>query len=95
MKLTARAANQGLNDGVFAFSALDDDLRGGAFDQTTDGTLTNLGLSSWVYVLVPVDNDLYLGGEFNNSGDNMVPFLRGIARYGSIDAKIYLPLVIR
>jgi len=107
--------NQGLNDGVFAFSVLDDDIYvGGAFDQTSDGTVTNLGniarydtvsetwqalpnqgLDSWVYELVPVGSDLYMGGEFNNSGDKVVPFLRGIARFGELDSKLYLPLVIR
>ncbi len=107
--------NQGLNDGVFTFALLGDDLYvGGAFDQTADGSLTTLGniarydtvsetwhalpnqgLVSWVYALIPVDSDLYAGGEFNQAGDGMVPGLGRIARWGEVDIKVYLPLVIR
>jgi len=107
--------NQGLNEQVFSLSEVDDNLYvGGAFDQTVDGSVTDLGyiarydtvsktwhalpnqgFSSWVYMLTPIDSDLYVGGEFNQSGDNMVPGLGHIARFGNIGEKLYLPLVIR
>jgi N-acetylneuraminic acid mutarotase len=107
--------NQGLNEQVFSLSEVDDNLYvGGAFDQTVDGSVTDLGyiarydtvsktwhalpnqgLNSWVYMLSPVDSDLYVGGEFNQSGDNMVPGLGHIARFGNIGEKLYLPLVVR
>jgi len=107
--------NQGLNEQVFSLSKVDDNLYvGGAFDQTGDGSVTDLGyitryntvsktwhalpnqgFNSWVYMLTPVDSDLYVGGEFNQSGDKMVPGLGHIARFGNIGEKVYLPLVIR
>jgi N-acetylneuraminic acid mutarotase len=107
--------NQGLNEQVFSLSEVDDNLYvGGAFDQTGDGSvpdlgyiarydtvsktwhaLPNQGFNSWVYMLTPVDSDLYVGGEFNQSGDKMIPGLGHIARFGKIDEKLYLPLVIR
>jgi len=107
--------NQGLNEQVFSLSEVDDNLYvGGAFDQTGDGSVTDLGyiaryntvsktwhalpnqgFNSWVYMLSPVDSDLYVGGEFNQSGDKMVPGLGHIARFGNIGEKVYLPLVIR
>jgi N-acetylneuraminic acid mutarotase len=107
--------NHGLNDSVFALAVAGTDLYvGGAFDQTEDGLVTNLGniarydtvsdtwqplpnqgLNSWVYVLAPVDSDLYVAGEFSQVGDGVVPGLNHIARFGEFDSKLYLPLVIR
>ncbi len=107
--------NQGLNDSVHAIAVVGNDLYvAGAFDQTADGSVTNLGyiarydtvadtwhalpnqgLNGWVYVLKPVINDLYLGGEFSQVGNGMVPGLSHIARFGELDNKLYLPLVIR
>jgi N-acetylneuraminic acid mutarotase len=107
--------NQGLNEQVFSLFEVDDNLYvGGAFDQTGDGSLTELGyiarydtvsktwhalpnqgFNSWVYMFTPVDSDLYVGGEFNQSGDKLVPGLGHIARLGKIGEKVYLPLVLR
>lgn len=106
--------NQGLNHNAYAFAVLGNDIYvGGTFDQTADGSLTNLnhiarydpaantwhavpnqGLNSWVYALVPVDDDLYVGGEFNQVVEGKVSSLNRIARFGEID-KVYLPLIVR
>jgi peptidoglycan hydrolase-like protein with peptidoglycan-binding domain len=107
--------NQGLNDQVYAFFEQNEYLYvGGAFDQTGDGSLIELGyialydtlsqtwqalpnqgFNSWVYTFTPVDDDLYVGGEFNQSGDHTVPGLGHIARLGESPERLYLPLVIR
>jgi len=107
--------NQGLNDQVYAFFEQNEYLYvGGAFDQTGDGllielgyialydtlsqtwqALPNQGFNSWVYTFTPVDDDLYVGGEFNQSGDHTVPGLGHIARLGESPERLYLPLVIR
>ena len=107
--------NQGLHDQVFAFFEQNEYLYiGGAFDQTGDGSLIELGnialydtlsqtwqalpnqgFNSWVYTFTPVDGDLYVGGEFNQNGDHMVPGLGHIACLGDSPERLYLPLVIR
>jgi len=61
--------------------------------QTWDA-LPNQGFNSWVYTFTPVDGDLYVGGEFNGSGDNAVRGLGYIARLGDSPERLYLPLVI-
>jgi hypothetical protein len=106
-------AQGGLDDTVFELTFVGKDLYvGGAFEQTADGSVTNLGhiarydteteswhtlpsqgLSNWVYVLTSHNSDLYVGGEFNQTGDRLVPGVGHIARYGRPDSKIYLPLV--
>jgi N-acetylneuraminic acid mutarotase len=108
-------ANGGVDDIVFALAVVGKDLYvGGAFDQTTDGSATDLGhiarydteteswhelpnqgLSNWVYVLTAIEDDLYVGGEFNMPGDYLMPGLGHIARYGLPDPRIYLPLVVK
>jgi N-acetylneuraminic acid mutarotase len=57
--------------------------------------LPNQGFNSWVYTFTQVDSDLYVGGEFNQTGDQTVPSLGRIARLGEIGERLYLPLVIR
>jgi len=107
--------NKGLNDQVFSLAVAGNNLYvGGAFDQTGDGSVTDLGniaryditggtwhalpnqgLNSWVYTLTVVDSDLYVGGEFNQVANGIVPGLGFIARFGKFDNKLYLPLVIK
>jgi N-acetylneuraminic acid mutarotase len=106
--------NHGLDGQVFVIAVVGNDLYvGGAFDQTGDGAvpdlgyiarydltngtwnaLPNQGLSNWVYVLTAFEGDLYVGGEFNCTGDGSIN-LSHIARFGSGDTNVYLPLVIR
>jgi hypothetical protein len=105
--------NQGLNDQVHEFFEMDQVLYvGGAFTQTGDGSLIELGyiarfdlvsqswgalpnhgFNNWVYTFTPLDGDLYIGGEFNGSGDYTVRGLGYIARLGDSPERLYLPLV--
>ena len=65
---------------------------------TVSGTwheLPNQGLNNWVYVVTVVDSDLYVVGEFNQIGEGIVTGLGHIARFGNVDSKVFLPLVIR
>jgi len=93
--------NQGLDGAVFDLIAVGNDLyAGGTFDQTADGSITNLGgiarydtvagtwnalpnqgLNGQVYVLTTDGNDLYVGGNFTQSGDGVITNLGCIVRY--------------
>ncbi|MBN1149331.1 MAG: hypothetical protein JXA78_18865 [Anaerolineales bacterium] len=95
---------QGLNSYVYALAFDGDDLYvGGAFDETGDGVLTDLGSiarydtagGAWyalnnqglsgnyneVKALAVMGCNLYVGGDFYETGDNLVNDLNGIARY--------------
>jgi hypothetical protein len=107
-------SDQGLNDQVFEIAMVGGELYvGGAFDQTGDGSVTDLGyiarydsvsetwhqlpnrgLSNWVYVVTPIDSDLYVGGEFNQDAARQVAGLGHIARFGKVDEKVFLPLLV-
>jgi hypothetical protein len=91
--------NQGLNNTVLALAMSGSDLYvGGYFDQTGDGTLTNLGrtarydttagtwnalpnqgLNDDVFALAVSDSDLYVGGDFAQTGDGALTNLGRIA----------------
>jgi hypothetical protein len=91
--------NQGLNNTVLALAMSGSDLYvGGYFDQTGDGTLTNLGrtarydttagtwnalpnqgLNDDVFALAVSDSDLYVGGDFTQTGDGALTNLGRIA----------------
>ena len=62
---------------------------------TTWNALPNQGFNGWVYTLAVVGSDLYVGGEFNQTGDGTVTNLVRIARYGRYLNEVYLPLVVR
>jgi N-acetylneuraminic acid mutarotase len=69
-----------------------------ALYDTTSATweaLPNQGLSNWVYVVVAVGSDLYVGGEFSQTGDGTVSGLNRIARFDTFGNKVYLPVVLR
>jgi N-acetylneuraminic acid mutarotase len=57
--------------------------------------LPHRGLNSWVYVMVATGGDLYVGGEFNQTGDGAVNGLNRIARFDMRGINGYLPMVLR
>ncbi len=55
---------------------------------TVDDTwhaLNNQGLNNTVHALAVVGNDLYVGGEFTQTGDGSITNLGNIARYDTVD----------
>ena len=113
--------NQGLNDDVISLAVSGDDLYvGGEFSGTSDGSLTDLGqiarydtaagawhalpnqgldtafpvVVSGVHTLAVSGSDLYVGGDFDQTGDGLLTDLGNIARC-TLFVNLYLPLVVR
>ena len=66
--------------------------------RTTAGTwheLRNQGLDAAVYALAVSGDDLYMGGEFTQTGDGALTNLGRIARYYAGRFLVYLPLISR
>jgi N-acetylneuraminic acid mutarotase len=57
--------------------------------------LPNQGLNGFVLSLAAAGSDLYVGGDFTQTGDGTVTGLGDIARYDLYPNKVYLPLVMR
>lgn len=56
--------------------------------------LSNQGLNGWIHVMTTVDNHVYVGGNFSQTGDGAIGLNR-IARLASYEQVLYMPLVIR
>ena len=56
--------------------------------------LANQGLDDTSRALTLVDDDLYVGGDFTQTGDGSLTNLGRVARY-TIASPLYLPLVLK